>query len=364
MKSTGYSASDLRKRYGFETDKDLSSFVKENLEAINFDGVQHAKTFRGTWSFDETAVRVLDQLLGYQDEEAKQKAEERMKLLESENQSLSGQVEKLKETLQASQAANEKSMRDFHELQDRFIALQDGQKTVNATLLQKHQLRAEAAEKKAGRLQEKLDQESVQYGKQVKELEDRIEELQKKLEENHNLMEQKMKAEFEVLEARQNEDKIYKKLHGHETEIQSLKNHVAELKEEREASEQALQNLRQTILGSVNALENVRESLVHAAGDGSEETLPEKAAEPSASSVSSEALKEQQQREASRRVKSDLASAQHVYRQQLVEKLRKEQAEKAKEEKAEPASGNASDTPKEKAKGSFFHRAASFFGFM
>lgn len=260
-----YSVSNLATRYGM----DEAAFVacaKSHQEEINYDDT-HMVSRRGVWTFDQEAVVTLDKLLHYQEkvEESTDDLNETVTQLKSENDELKDKVGELANRLQMAGQQNAEATQQMQILQDQLIKLQNGRDKANSIALQNQANRADQAEKKAARLQEKLDSVSRTKAQEVHELEKQNADLQKKLSEYNKTLQERLKADFEVLNVKKNEDKLYQELRTHKGTITELKQEIAELEDKRDNIVAELSNLKGAVMTSVTALQNVTSELTQAA---------------------------------------------------------------------------------------------------
>lgn len=347
-----YSVSDLATRYGM----DEATFVacaKSHQEEINYDDT-HMTSRRGVWTFDQEAVATLDKLLHHQEkvEESADELSETVNQLKSENDDLKDKVNELAGRLQMAGQQNAEATHQMQILQEQLIKLQNGRDKANSIALQNQATRAEQAEKKAVRLQEKLDSVSRSKAQEVQELEKQNAELQKKLSEYNKTLQERLKADFEVLNVKKNEDKLYQELRTHKGTITELKQEIAELEDKRDNIVAELSNLKGAVMSSVAALQNVTSELTQAAKV--EIVSPAKDEKQIASKKAAAALPpkaEKKDEEAERKAITDkLARQQEALRADMREKLRKKQH--LREEDV---------TAAQQQKKGFFSRIASFF---
>lgn len=345
-----YSVSNLATRYGM----DEAAFVacaKSHQEEINYDDT-HMVSRRGVWTFDQEAVVTLDKLLHHQEkvEESTDELNETVTQLKNENNELKDKVGELANRLQMAGQQNAEATQQMQILQDQLIKIQNGRDKANSIALQNQSTRADQAEKKAARLQEKLDSVSRTKAQEVHELEKQNADLQKKLSEYNKTLQERLKADFEVLNVKKNEDKLYQELRTHKGTITELKQEIAELEDKRDNIVAELSNLKGAVMSSVTALQNVTSELTQAAkveivSPAKDEKQIESKKAPAALPPKKEQENEEEKRKA---IEAKLARQQEALRADMREKLRKKQHLREEDVTAAQKKG-------------LFQRIASFF---
>ena len=245
---------------------------------------------------------------------------------------------------------NAEATQQMQVLQDQLIKLQNGRDKANSIALQNQSTRADQAEKKAARLQEKLDSISRTKAQEVHELEKQNADLQKKLSEYNKTLQERLKADFEVLNVKKNEDKLYQELRTHKGTITELKQEIAELEDKRDNIVAELSNLKGAVMSSVTALQNVTSELTQAAkveivSPAKDEKQIESKKAPAALPPKKEQENEEEKRKA---IEAKLARQQEALRADMREKLRKKQHLREEDVTAAQKKG-------------LFQRIASFF---
>ena len=346
-----YSVSDLAARYGM----DETTFVacaKSHQEEINYEA-PHMASRRGVWTFDQEAVATLDKLLHHQEsvEESADELNETVTRLKSENDHLKEKVEELATRLQMAGHQNAEVTHQMQILQDQLIKLQNGRDKANSIALQNQATRADQAEKKAVRLQEKLDAVLRTKTQEVQDLEKQNVNLQKKLSEYNKTLQERLKADFEVLSVKKNEDKLYQELRSHKGTITDLKQEISELEDKRDNIMAELSNLKASVMSSVTALQNVTSELTQAAKVEVVSPAKGKALESKKAAALPSAQKEKQGDDESGHttIETKLARQQEALRADIREKIRKKQHKREE------------DVTAAKEKKGLFQRIASFF---
>lgn len=236
-------------------------------------------------------------------------------------------------------------------LQDQLIKLQNGRDKANSIALQNQATRADQAEKKAVRLQEKLDAVLRTKTQEVQDLEKQNADLQKKLSEYNKTLQERLKADFEVLSVKKNEDKLYQELRTHKGTITDLKQEISELEDKRDNIMAELSNLKASVMSSVTALQSVTSELTQAAKVEVVSPAKRKALESKKAAALPSAQKEKQGDDESGHtaIETKLARQQEALRADIREKIRKKQHKREE------------DVTAAKEKKGLFQRIASFF---
>ena len=111
-----YKVTDLMKRYNV-TRQAINSFIKKNLEELNATGT-HARKKAGEWTFDEEAVRIMDDLRDTGNITIIEEDSERVQELIAEN-------EQLKQLLIATQNKLISTKDELEIKQSQIIAIQN-----------------------------------------------------------------------------------------------------------------------------------------------------------------------------------------------------------------------------------------------
>lgn len=344
----------LKKRYR-KSNEEIAQALSQNLDKLGC----YAKFQYGAWEVDEKGLPLLDQLFGYHVPKA---TSEPAKPLVEEEASASV-VQQLKEELEDAQSMVQQYETELNTLQEKFISMQNGSGAMNSSLIRKHQLRAEAAEAQLVKVQKDFAEKERLKSERISELETRIEEMQGKLVENHDEMERKQKelfeanekiealkkestercsqAELRVLNSKKSEDKLYKDLHANEVCISELNQKLANANNDRtEAMRQMndmrtqMTDLKSQLISMVSHLNNYltdAETIQDAAGKTVEPQDPA-SLEASAEEVDAKADTAVEAKQPERLLPETTIDNE---RNELMEKLRKEQAK----EKEEPPQG-------------------------
>ncbi len=258
----------LRKRYGLNSNKEVSNFLKEHLEQINYDDA-HIQTSKGEWHFDDEALLLIDAAIGYVEKAESAMPEtdndHTLKMMQHELESAKQQIDVLKEELQKANDIIRTDKMEHQKLQDEVVMARQQQDVVNTSLIQKNQLRAEKAEKEVERLTKRLASITESKDRQIAELKDRVAEHQQKLTDQIKLMEEKAKAEFDVLTAKKEVDRVYSKMHETEQLTDKLNLALSASTEEKEDALNKVANIQQEIVRALQQLTQVQTQLASCA---------------------------------------------------------------------------------------------------
>ena len=106
------------------TRQGVQYFINKNLDAINADGIEHARQTTEGWQFDAEAVRIIDELRGYSRIAVIEELEsERIKELQQENKNL-------QQLLLIAQSKLIKTQEELNENQKKLLSAE--QKSLNA----------------------------------------------------------------------------------------------------------------------------------------------------------------------------------------------------------------------------------------
>lgn len=348
---------DLSKRYDMKV-SEIRSTLTGNLEQINETG-EHAKTINRRWEVDDEGVRILDSILGFaiaepepapaaQDPAAVPYEGAKLACLHDEN-------DKLKEAVQELSQENRKLHNEYDSLQSQFLALQEGRESMNAGLVRKYQSLADKAKNENQLLRKRVETLRQSKETQYKEQKERIDELTSQLEGQQDLLQERLKLNYELSEAQKNVNRLSAEITDYKHTVDKLNNQIESLEIEKAAGEKQLADTRQQVAQALQTIDSVKAQLdASITTDGDEDAVitdevqvvkpkpaqavkepPAVAPAPAPTvSPSSEVIPG--------------ATAQEVYREKLREEIRQEQ-------------GKTEDKPQKK---SGWSRVASFFGFM
>lgn len=344
-------ANDLVKRYRDTDVKALVACAKDHLEEINETG-DHAKTKKGTWYFDENAISVLDQYFEpaipekAEDTDSNQNAEEiAIQRLQADNDRLLQTLQNLQAEFDSEQNKNQELVQEIQGLQSSLLALQDGRESANAQIIRRNEKRASAAEAKAENLTKKLAELTEVTRKQAEDYQSRIDDLQAKLRDATDSLAAKVKADYLRMQAENDRNKAYDALNESERKVSDVQ---SDFEEERALKEDALTELgelRNIVATAAASLQSVI-SMLHAANGTEAEAIKaeaepvendKKADEPKDSSVKKEqefkspAIQKNEEHERKKRV-AEIDKEREAAREQMLEKLKKEQEEQTKAE--------------------------------
>lgn len=327
---------NLQERYSLNSKQSAIAILKEHYEELNANG-EYVKYTKGNWIIDEKSLPAIDKIMGFVppkvitlsalDELTKraEDAEATLEQLQSENATL-------RQALSSARLEAEQNASESRELQNKYLAIQEGAESDRAAMVRKASLRAEKAENELSRYREKYEHLVVSSDEQVKSLTTRIEDLMSQLATNHGVMEQKVKADFEAMRARKEAERLYDEIHEKEQRLSDLNLSIRELEESKADAQNQLRAIRLQInaaLNTVGALEDQLKNCLDAEDDSATATVEKKpavVAEPISSENTVSGL-----------------SAQDIQRQQLMDEMREEQATDTKHKKT------------------FWKRVASFF---
>lgn len=333
----------LRKRYGMNSNKEVSNFLKDHLEQINFDAA-HIQISKGEWHFDDESLPVIDAAIGYVEkaESAIPKSADN-DILERTKQELdlaNQQIDALRSELQKANDIIRTDKMEHQKLQDEVVMARQQQDSINNSLIQKNQLRAEKAEKEVERLTKRLNSVIESKDKQISELKERVAEHQQKLTDQIKLMEEKAKAEFDVLTAKKEVDRVYSKMHETEQMTDKLNQALSASTEEKEDALNKISSIQHEI---VRALQQLTQIQVQLAACADISTV-----QPEAKDDTNLAEEPAQQQKKSAKTNSAAPPIMPTKAQtEIMEKLHREQEAKIKEA--------AKST-------SWWNKVASFFG--
>lgn len=348
---------ELRLRYRLSSDQEVIQAIKENLEVLNQKG-NHARFADGRWTVDDEAVKFLDTVFTYLGDEKTEKtagstdAEKTVK----ENAALHQQMKAMQKELKEAREAARNYAADFQEIQNKYLAMQEGQTETNTAMVRKAKARADQAEKELSRLNDRYASLEATSAQRIDELKAKVNELMDKLAQSNSVMEQRVKAEFDLLQSKKAEDKLYEQLQEGEKKTSELTAKLQQAKEGHQATLQSIDALKSDMqewaalcqklerqmtsrLQSLNTSEDAGETDARKPAR-IEAPAPIKAvkAEPRP------ALKEKPKKKALPAAKPAEPTATIAARKDLMETIRAEQEER-----------------EESSKRGFWHRVASFF---
>ena len=254
----------LRKRYGLNSNKEVGNFLKEHLEQINFDA-PHIQISKGEWHFDSEALPVIDAAFGYV-ELAESGSEDmevnnQLQVVQHELEIARQQIDTLKDELQKANDIIRNDKIEHQKLQDEVVTVRQQQDALNNSLIQRNQIRAEKAEKEVERLTNRLASTIESKDKQIAELKERVAEHQQKLTDQIKLMEEKAKAEFDVLTAKKEVDRVYSKIHESEQYTDKLNQQLTDSIEAKEDALNKVSTIQHEIVRALRQLSNIQEQL-------------------------------------------------------------------------------------------------------
>lgn len=231
---------ELRLRYRLSSDQEVIQAIKENLEVLNQKG-NHARFSNGRWTVDEEGVKFLDTVFTYLGEE-KADAEPAADTAQAakENQALHQQMKAMQKELQEAREAARNYASDFQEIQNKYLAMQEGQAETNTAMVRKAKARADQAEKELERLNDRYNSLEASSAQRIDELKAKVNELMDKLAQSNSVMEQRVKAEFDLLQSKKAEDKLYEQLQEGEKKAGEL---TAKLQQAKEGQQRTLRSI-------------------------------------------------------------------------------------------------------------------------
>lgn len=283
---------DLMKRYMQKEGKAIIDCTKAHLEEIN-ESDDHAVFKGGQWSFDEEAVRMLDGYFKYVPPEppVPQKQDPRevaVQKLTEENQALMQALDTLQNEFQSAKTDNEKLSQVIQGLQSSLLALQEGRDTASSQLIRRNAQRAERAEARADSLAKKFKELTDSSDKQIKDLQERIVDLQAQLKKATDNLKAKVESDYMRLEAENDRNRVYNALTETEKKISDVQSDFEEERAQKEDALTEINDLRLVISSAASHLDSVLASLHGAlANSGKEESASSPGAGEGATAVSS-----------------------------------------------------------------------------
>lgn len=232
----------LRRRYHLDSDQEIIRAIKENLESINQKG-NHAYFSNGSWMIDEEAVKYLDTVFSYIEDDERETSKgdnERNKETAQENTRLQQKIEAMQKELAEARETARNYAEDFQEIQNKYLAMQEGQTETNTAMIRKAKARADQAEKELERVSARFHTLQADSQQEIATLKDKVNELMEKLMQSNGIMEQRVKAEFDLLQSKKAEDKLYEQLREGEKKTSEL---TEKLVAEKEGHQQTLQSI-------------------------------------------------------------------------------------------------------------------------
>lgn len=236
----------LRRRYHLDSDQEIIRAIKENLESINQKG-NHAYFSNGNWMIDEEAVKYLDTVFSYIEDDEHETAkgnDERNKETTMENTRLQQKIEAMQKELAEARETARNYAEDFQEIQNKYLAMQEGQAQTNTAMVRKAKARAEQAEKELERVSARFHALQEDSQQEITNLKDKVNELMEKLTQSNGIMEQRVKAEFDLLQSKKAEDKLYEQLREGERKTSELTEKLAAAKEGHQQTLQSIDSLK------------------------------------------------------------------------------------------------------------------------
>lgn len=236
----------LRRRYHLDSDQEIIRAIKENLESINQKG-NHAYFSNGSWMIDEEAVKYLDTVFSYIEDDERETAKgdnERNKETAQENTRLQQKIEAIQKELAEARETARNYAEDFREIQNKYLAMQEGQAQTNTVMVRKAKARAEQAEKELERVNARFNALQADSQQEIATLKDKVNELMEKLTQSNGIMEQRVKAEFDLLQSKKAEDKLYEQLREGEKKTSELTEKLVAAKEGHQQTLQSIDSLK------------------------------------------------------------------------------------------------------------------------
>ena len=255
---------DLSERYDMKVSA-VRSAVTGNLEQINETG-EHAKTVNRRWEVDDEGVRILDSILGFAAPEPEPKPvaapQNPMPAIDmAKIQCLHDENDKLNEVVQDLTQENRKLHSDYDSLQGQFLALQEGRESMNASLVRKYQSAADKLKNENTLLRKRVESMRQSKETQYKEQKDRIDELTGQLEGQQDLIQERLKLNYELSEAQKNVNRLSAEITDYKHTVDKLKSQVEALEIDRAAGEKQLADTRQQVAQAMQTMDSVKAQL-------------------------------------------------------------------------------------------------------
>lgn len=251
---------EIRSRYQFKSNKEVTDFIKEHMEQINVSGA-HVVCNHGKWSLDEEGVSVVDAILHFdeqtEEEEMDEAASQVPGPVSPETIALKKQIDALKEKLQEVTKQAEHYEQEYAAVSEQVVSLQGVHAGLNTSLIRKTRNEAESLRNQLEHLKNQYD-ETIQFkDTRIKELESRMSDMQENLSQMNTLREKQAQTSVELLASQKEQEKLLKDLHEKEMEILALNDKVSMVSNH--SSSTVLQNklLRKDVAESIDGLSEI-----------------------------------------------------------------------------------------------------------
>lgn len=270
-----FQSAELASRYGMSK-KDFENTLKENLELLNDDG-EHVKLVAHKWEIDNVARDNLDDLLDYKPEDLQEHADEKrednrmVEHLQEENATLVKKIDSLT-------TAYNKLKKESDDLQSRFLSIQDGRDAINSGLVRKYQSMAEESSRELEQVKRRLDTVMTERDKQNAANQKRIEELHNQLSERNKLEKAKLEADFNLVEAKKMQEKLYDELHQQQLSYDSLNDRLGNVQFEKEHADKRISLMLLQIKQAIDIVKSAESQLSALLSESDTKSLDAKAA--------------------------------------------------------------------------------------
>lgn len=188
--------------------------------------------------FPPSVIEVLDRILDIHLDDAEEKS--LISISDEEKELFNRQINSLKEALQEAQETNKSLKKEKDDIQDQFIAIQNGREGLNAQLLKRLQLENDTLTHQLENLKKLKDDQLQLKDKRINDLENQISSLHQTREENANILQEKMRAEIKIMNMQKAESSMNAVISQKDNEIQLLESKNSALSEDKVSMENEL----------------------------------------------------------------------------------------------------------------------------